>query len=50
MAERIKFKINSKNYLVEVEPWETLNYVLREKLGLTGTKKDVKQGDVVHVL
>jgi aerobic-type carbon monoxide dehydrogenase small subunit (CoxS/CutS family) len=44
MAERIKFKINSKNYLVEVEPWETLNYVLREKLGLTGTKKGCETG------
>jgi carbon-monoxide dehydrogenase small subunit len=44
MSYEIMLKINSKKYTVKIEPWETLNYVLREKLGLTGTKRGCDTG------
>jgi isoquinoline 1-oxidoreductase alpha subunit len=34
----IKLNINSKNYTVEVEPQTPLLWVIREQVGLTGTK------------
>ena len=41
----VKLTINGKRYTVEVEPRETLLYVLREKLGLTGTKQVCGKGE-----
>ncbi len=38
MIPRIKLTVNSKEYEVDVKPHWSLAYVLREKLGLTGTK------------
>jgi carbon-monoxide dehydrogenase small subunit len=42
--ERIKINVNGEEHDLEVEPWESLNFVLREKLGLTGTKKGCDTG------
>jgi carbon-monoxide dehydrogenase small subunit len=41
----MKFAINGLNYEIEVEPWRTLLEVLRENLGLTGTKKSCNEGE-----
>jgi len=43
--EEIVLKVNGTNYQVEVEPWRTLVEVLRETLGLTGTKKSCNEGE-----
>jgi len=43
--EEIVLKVNGINYQVEVEPWRTLVEVLRETLGLTGTKKSCNEGE-----
>ncbi|MDO8367274.1 MAG: molybdopterin-dependent oxidoreductase [Saprospiraceae bacterium] len=42
--ERIKFKINGKQYELLVEPHEMLSAVIRDKIGLTGTKIGCEQG------
>lgn len=41
----VAFKLNGKNVTVEVEPHWTLLDVLRDKLGLTGTKKGCEAGE-----
>lgn len=41
----VTMNINGKPYTVEVEPRETLLYVIREKLGLTGTKAVCERGE-----
>lgn len=38
MAVSISLVVNGEEHKVDVEPWWSLAYVLREKLGLTGTK------------
>lgn len=38
MAESISLVVNGDEYKAEVQPWWSLAYVLREKLGLTGTR------------
>jgi len=38
MAVAITLIVNGEGHKVDVEPWWSLAYVLREKLGLTGTK------------
>ena len=38
MAVSISLVVNGEAHKVDVEPWWSLAYVLREKLGLTGTK------------
>jgi carbon-monoxide dehydrogenase small subunit len=38
MSISITLTVNGEKYKVEVEPWWSLAYVLREKLHLTGTK------------
>jgi len=38
MAVSISLVVNNEEYKVDVEPWWSLAHVLREKLGLTGTK------------
>jgi carbon-monoxide dehydrogenase small subunit len=43
--EEIVLRVNGINYQVEVEPWRTLVEVLRETLGLTGTKKSCNEGE-----
>ena len=43
--EEMVLKVNGINYQVEVEPWRTLVEVLRETLGLTGTKKSCNEGE-----
>jgi Aerobic-type carbon monoxide dehydrogenase, small subunit CoxS/CutS homologs len=41
----VALRVNGKTYEVSVKPNETLLDVLREKLGLTGTKKGCDLGD-----
>ncbi len=41
----VTMTINGKRYSVEVEPRTTLLHVIREKLGLTGTKKVCGRGE-----
>lgn len=43
--EEIALKVNGINYRVSIEPWRTLLEVLRETLGLTGTKKSCNEGE-----
>ncbi len=45
MKQVIRFKVNGDEYEVAVYPWRTLNEVLREDLGLTGTKLGCGTGD-----
>ena len=45
MAEQIELLVNGQTYVTEVEPDELLVDVLRDKLGLTGTKKGCGTGD-----
>ena len=42
---KIQLKVNGDLHTVEIEPVETLLHVLREKLGLTGTKEGCGEGD-----
>lgn len=39
MGDKISFKINGASKSVELEGWERMIDVLRERLGLTGTKR-----------
>jgi len=41
----VDLKVNGVNYLVKIPPWRTLVEVLRETLGLTGTKKSCNEGE-----
>ena len=43
--EEIVLRVNGINYKVSVEPCRTLVEVLRETLGLTGTKKSCNEGE-----
>ena len=43
--EEIELRVNGKNYRVKVEAWRTLVEVLRETLGLMGTKKSCNEGE-----
>ena len=46
MAEKkIKLKVNRRTFTVSVKPTDILVDVLRDRLGLTGTKKSCGQGD-----
>jgi aerobic-type carbon monoxide dehydrogenase small subunit (CoxS/CutS family) len=38
MEEKIKFNLNGRNTEITTDPYQTLLWVLRNKLGLTGTK------------
>jgi carbon-monoxide dehydrogenase small subunit len=40
----IELNLNGDNYEALVEPYESLNYVLREKVKLTGTKRGCDTG------
>ena len=41
----IQLKVNGELHTIQIEPTETLLHVLREKLGLTGTKESCGEGD-----
>ena len=43
--QEIVLKVNGTSYQVSIEPWRTLVEVLRENLGLTGTKKSCNEGE-----
>ena len=45
MKQLMRFKVNGEEYELFVDPWQTLVDVLREKIGLTGTKKSCGEGD-----
>lgn len=38
MEEKIRFKLNGKTTVITTDPYQTLLWVLRNQLGLTGTK------------
>ena len=42
---RITFTVNDTPYEIEVKPWATLLEVIREDLGLTGTKEGCGEGE-----
>lgn len=42
---RLELQINDEEYIVMVRPSDTLLFVLREKLGLTGAKPGCENGD-----
>jgi carbon-monoxide dehydrogenase small subunit len=42
---RLDFVVNGESYSLEVEPWETLVEVLRERIHLMGTKEGCGEGD-----
>lgn len=44
MSVKISLIVNNQNYKLDVEPYETLNFILREKLGFTGTKQGCDTG------
>lgn len=44
MKQELSLRVNGRTYRIEAEPHETLNSVLRERLGLTGTKKGCDTG------
>jgi len=41
----IVLNVNEKNYQLRIPPWRTLVEVLRENLGLMGTKKSCNEGE-----
>lgn len=45
MKHQVQLKVNGDDYVLFVEPWRTLNEVLREDLNLTGTKLGCGTGD-----
>jgi carbon-monoxide dehydrogenase small subunit len=45
MKHRIDFTVNGDKVSLSVDPWRTLNEVLREDLNLTGTKLGCGTGD-----
>ena len=45
MKHNIKLKVNGDLYSIAVDPWKSLNEVLREDLNLTGTKLGCGSGD-----
>lgn len=45
MKQQLEFTVNGDAYVLFVEPWQTLNEVLREELDLTGTKLGCGTGD-----
>ncbi len=43
--EELILNVNGVKYKVKLEPWRTLVEVLRDTLGLTGTKKSCNEGE-----
>ena len=44
MKKTIELKVNGKAYTVDADPYDSLNKVLRERLGFTGTKRGCDYG------
>ncbi len=44
-TNKITLNVNDEEHKVEVQPWWSLAYVLRDKLGLTGTRTMCNEGD-----
>ena len=42
--QEITLQINGQRYTFNVDPYESLNYVIRERLGLIGTKRGCETG------
>ena len=42
--EKVALQINNQRYNIFLEPYDSLNRVIRDKLGLTGTKKGCETG------
>lgn len=45
LKQLIKLRVNGQSYEVAAEPWRTLLEVIRDTIGLTGTKKGCDEGD-----
>lgn len=45
MKQVIELNVNGEPYTVAVDPWQTLNEVLREEINLTGVKVGCGSGD-----
>jgi len=45
---RTTFNVNGVNYKVDIQPWWSLGFVLREKLGLTALKFGCDRGECGH--
>ena len=45
MKQKIEMHVNGRDYELFVEPWKTLLDVLREELGLTGSKSGCDDGN-----
>jgi len=45
LVKQIKLTVNGRSYELSVPPWETLLKVIREDLGLTGTKEGCGLGE-----
>lgn len=45
MKQLVKFKVNGDVVTIAVDPWRTLNEVIRDDLNLTGTKLGCGSGD-----
>ena len=45
MKQLIKLRVNEETYEVRADPWKTLVDVLREDIGLTGTKEGCGAGE-----
>jgi len=44
MKQGIELRVNGQIYELEIQPWRTLLEVLRDHLGLTGTKQSCNEG------
>lgn len=44
MKQEIELRVNGQIYELEIEPWRTLIEVLRDYIGLTGTKQSCSEG------
>jgi len=44
MKQVLRLKVNGENYEVLVDPWKSLNDVLRDEIGLTGVKTGCESG------
>jgi aerobic-type carbon monoxide dehydrogenase small subunit (CoxS/CutS family) len=42
--ENIRLSVNGQKYLLDLDPSESLNHVIRERLGLIGTKRGCETG------
>jgi len=45
MKQLLKLRVNGEDYEIFTEPWKTLVKVLRDELGLTGTKEGCNTGN-----